>query len=147
MAKMCAAYVMVMCFGDEMVDTSIHCAWWWWPVGPIVSWWKRYGWGLWSGDVGFSSKQSGGVRPLMIALGYVGAVGAWVPGLALGPTATRALALFLGCRVELLAPLHRDGPLLRHAHLGLFQGAQSSVRSLRTSVVCTKRGRAVGRAA
>ena len=26
MAKMCAAYVMVMCFGDEMVDTSIHCA-------------------------------------------------------------------------------------------------------------------------
>ena len=27
MVKMCAAYVMVMCYGQEMVDTSIHCAW------------------------------------------------------------------------------------------------------------------------
>ena len=27
MVKTCAAYVMTMCFGQEMVDTSIHCAW------------------------------------------------------------------------------------------------------------------------
>ena len=34
----------------------LFAAWWWWPVAPLVSWWKRYGWGIWSGpnniDVG-----------------------------------------------------------------------------------------------
>ena len=144
MARMCAAYVMTMCFGDEMVDTSIHCAWWWWPVGPIVSWWKRYGWGIWSGEVGFGKGSSGGVRPLMIALGYVGAVGAWVPGLALGHTATRALALFLGCRVELLAPLN----LVMVPYYGTlisacFKALNLWTPLLRTSVACTKRGRAI----
>ena len=59
MVKMCAAYVMVMCFGQEMVDTSIHCAWWWWPCAPIVSFWKRYGWGCWSGDTTFGKGASG----------------------------------------------------------------------------------------
>ena len=39
MVKMCAAYVMTMCFSDEMVDTSLHCAWWWChrPAGNFVA--------------------------------------------------------------------------------------------------------------
>ena len=143
MAKMCAAYVMVMCFADEMVDTSIHCAWWWWPFAPLVSFWKRYGWGVWSGDVDFGGKHSGGVRPLLIALGFIGAVGAWVPGLALGDTATRALAMFLGCKKALLPAGLMVVPYYGTLISANFKALNLWMPLLRTTVACTNRGSAV----
>ena len=39
---------------------------------PLVSYWKRYGWGIWSGDQSISCTWTVGVRPLLIALGFVG---------------------------------------------------------------------------
>ena len=39
---------------------------------PLVSYWKRYGWGIWSGDQSISYTWTVGVRPLLIALGFVG---------------------------------------------------------------------------
>ena len=64
----------------------------------------------------------------------------WVPGLALGHTATRALALFLGCRVELLAPLN----LVMVPYYGTlisacFKALNLWMPLLRTTIVCTKR--------
>ena len=140
MATMCAAYVMVMCFSDEMVETSLYCAWWWFPWAPILSHWKRYGWGIWSGNVDFGKGNSGGVRPLMISLGLVGAVGAWAPGLALGNTGQQALAMFLGCKKALL-PV---GLMVVPYYGGListnFKALNLWTPLLRTSVACTKRG-------
>ena len=146
MAKMCAAYVMVMCFSQEMVDTSIHCAWWWWPFAPLVSFWKRYGWGVWSGDVDFGKGKSGGVRPLLIALGLIGAVGAWVPGLALGATATRALAMFLNCKVAALPVGLVVVPYYGSLISANFKALNLWMPLLRTTVACTKRGEAVCKA-
>jgi len=143
MARMCAAYVMTMCFSDEMTETSIYCAWWWWPFAPILSWWKRYGWGVWSGDIGFGKGSSGGVRPLLIALGFVGAVGAWVPGLALGDTATRALAMFLGCKKALLPAGLMVVPYYGTLISANFKALNLWMPLLRTTVACTKRGEAV----
>ncbi len=143
MAKTCAAYVMTMCFSDEMVDTSIHCAWWWWPWAPIVSWWKRYGWGCWSGDEGFGKGKSGGVRPLLIALGFVGAVGAWVPGLALGETGRQALAMFLGCKKASLPAGLMVVPYYGSLISACFKALNLWLPLLRTTIVCTNRGSAV----
>ena len=39
---------------------------------PLVSYWKRYGWGIWAGDQSISCTWTVGVRPLLIALGFVG---------------------------------------------------------------------------
>ena len=143
MAKMCAAYVMVMCFSQEMVDTSLHCAWWWWPFAPIVSFWKRYGWGCWSGDTSFGKGQSGGVRPLLIALGFVGAVGAWAPGLPLGETGRQALAMFLGCKEALLPAGLVIVPYYGSLISANFRALNLWMPLLRTTVACTKRGEAV----
>ena len=55
-----------------MMDTSIHCAWWVSMFAPLVSYWKRYGWGIWSGDQSISCTWTVGVRPLLVALGFVG---------------------------------------------------------------------------
>ena len=143
MAKMCAAYVMVMCFCDEMVDTSIHCAWWWWPFAPIVSFWKRYGWGCWSGAKDFGPKDSGGVRPLLISLGFIGAVGAWAPDLALGDTAKHALAMFLNCKVAALPAGLVMVPYYGKLISANFKALNLWMPLLRTTVVCTKRGEAV----
>ena len=143
MARMCAAYVMVMCFGQEMVDTSLHCAWWWWPWAPILSWWKRYGWGCWSGDRGFGKGNTGGVRPLLIALGFVGAVGAWAPGLALGETGRQALAMFLGCKKALLPAGLMVVPYYGTLISANFKALNLWMPLLRTTVACTKRGEAV----
>jgi len=55
-----------------MMDTSIHCAWWISMFAPLVSYWKRYGWGIWSGDQSISCTWTVGVRPLLVALGFVG---------------------------------------------------------------------------
>ena len=143
MARMCAAYVMVMCFGQEMVDTSICCAWWWWPWAPILSWWKRYGWGVWSGAVGFGKGHTGGVRPLLIALGFVGAVGAWAPGLALGETGRQALAMFLGCKKALLPAGLMVVPYYGTLISANFKALNLWMPLLRTTVACTKRGEAV----
>ena len=143
MAKMCAAYVMVMCFCDEMVDTSIHCAWWWWPFAPIVSFWKRYGWGCWSGAKDFGPKDSGGVRPLLISLGFIGAVGAWAPDLALGDTAKHALAMFLNCKVAVLPAGLVMVPYYGKLISANFKALNLWMPLLRTTVVCTKRGEAV----
>ena len=146
MVKMCAAYVMTMCFSDEMVDTSLHCAWWWWPFAPIVSFWKRYGWGIWSGDVDFGPKDSGGVRPLLIALGFVGAVGAWAPGLPLGETGRQALAMFLGCKKALLPAGLMVVPYYGTLISANFKALNLWMPLLRTTVACTKRGEAVCKA-
>jgi len=143
MAKMCAAYVMVMCFSQEMVDTSLHCAWWWWPWAPILSWWKRYGWGVWSGDEGFGPTATGGVRPLLIALGFVGAVGAWAPGLPLGETGRQALAMFLGCKKALLPAGLMVVPYYGTLISANFKALNLWMPLLRTTVACTKRGEAV----
>ena len=146
MARMCAAYVMVMCFGQEMVDTSINCAWWWWPWAPILSWWKRYGWGCWSGEVGFGPNATGGVRPLLISLGFIGAVGAWVPGLALGETGRQALAMFLGCKKALLPAGLMVVPYYGTLISANFKALNLWMPLLRTTVACTKRGEAVCKA-
>ena len=48
------------CFEIAPDQHQIFAAWWWWPVAPLVSWWKRYGWGIWSGpnniDVGVAGQ-------------------------------------------------------------------------------------------
>ena len=143
MVKTCAAYVMTMCFSDEMVDTSIHCAWWWWPWAPILSWWKRYGWGCWSGDKNFGKGHTGGVRPLLIALGFIGTVGAWVPDVVLGETGRQALAMFLGCKKALLPAGLMVVPYYGTLISANFKALNLWMPLLRTTVACTKRGEAV----
>ena len=54
-----------------MLDTSAY-AWWVSMFAPLVSYWKRYGWGIWAGDQSISCTWTVGVRPLLIALGFVG---------------------------------------------------------------------------
>ena len=108
-----------------------------------MSWWKRYGWGIWSGDIGFGKGSSGGVRPLLISLGFIGAVGAWAPGLALGETGRQALAMFLGCKKALLPAGLMVVPYYGTLISANFKALNLWMPLLRTTVACTKRGEAV----
>lgn len=140
MAKMMAVYVMSICFSYEMVETSLFCAWWWWPFLPLVAWWKRYGWGIWSGAVHFSQTSTGGCRPLMIALGWVGAMTDWTADLYLGTVAKQSLAMILGCSIDLLPDGLKIVPCYGTLTAVCFHAYNLFFPVLYVTVACTKRG-------
>ena len=143
MAKMMAFYVMMICFSYEMVETSLFCAWWWWPFLPLVSWWKRYGWGIWSGAMDFGHKHTGGCRPLMIALGWVGAVGSWAGDVYLGQVAKQSLAMFLGCTPEELPVGLKVVPYYGTLIAVCFHAFNLFFPVLYVNVACTNRGKKI----
>ena len=117
MACLCAAYIMAIGFSYEMVETSFCCAWWWWQwLGAIVCYFKKYGWGLWTCAVSEGGGHTGGMRPLMRQLDFMGDWSDWVACTALSGTANQALALFLKCGLNELPDNLRMipcyGPLL-----------------------------------
>ena len=141
MACLCAAYIMAMGFSYEMVDTSFCCAWWWWQwLGAIVCYFKKYGWGLWSCAVSEGGGNTGGMRPLMREIGFMGDWSDWIAGTAITGTAHQALALFLKCGLdEVPKGLHMIpcyGPLLSVTFIAL----NLWFPLFYLSIVCTKRG-------
>jgi hypothetical protein len=141
MACLCAAYMMAIGFSFEMVETSFCCAWWWWQwLGAIVCYFKKYGWGLWSGAVNESKGQTGGMRPLMREIGFMGDFSDWVACTAITGTAHQALALFLKCGLDEvpkgLQMIPCYGPLLSVTFIAL----NFYFPLFYLSIVCTKRG-------
>jgi len=141
MACLCAAYIMAIGFSYEMVETSFNCAWWWWQwLGVIVCYFKKYGWGLWTCAKGEGGGHTGGMRPLMRALGFMGDWSDWVTCTAISGTANQALALFLKCGLDELPDklqmIPCYGPLLSVTFIAL----NLYFPLFYLSIVCTKRG-------
>ena len=142
MMNCCAAYMIAFGFAYPMVETSLCCAWWWWSwVGVLVCYWKKYGWGLWSFANGEGGKgHTGGGRPVMRALGFMGDFEDWVAGRTLSGTALRCLALFLDCSLDALPSslcmIPCYGPMLSVT----FMALNRYFPLLYITVVCTKRG-------
>ena len=141
MACLCAAYMMAIGFSYEMVETSFCCAWWWWQwLGAIVCYFKKYGWGLWSGAVSEGGGQTGGMRPLMREIGFMGDWSDCVACTAISGTANQALALFLKCGLnelpDELSMIPCYGPLLSVTFIAL----NFYFPLFYLSIVCTKRG-------
>ena len=141
MACLCAAYIMAIGFSYEMVETSFCCAWWWWQwLGAIVCYFKKYGWGLWSGANSEGGSHTGGMRPLMREIGFMGDFSDWVSCTAISGTANQALALFLKCGLNELPDNLRMipcyGPLLSVTFIAL----NFYFPLFYLSIVCTKRG-------
>ena len=141
MMNSCAAFMIAFGFAYPMVETSLCCAWWWWSwVGILVCYWKKYGWGIWSFAACEGGGKSGGGRPVMRALGFMGDWEDWIAGRTLSGTALRCLALFLDCSLDALPSglcmIPCYGPMLSV----IFMALNRYFPLLYITVVCTKRG-------
>ncbi len=141
MMNSCAAFMIAVGFTYPMVETSLCCAWWWWSwVGVLVCYWKKYGWGLWSFALGEGGGQTGGGRPVMRALGFMGDWEDWVAGRTLNGMALRCLALFLDCSLDALPSGLCMIPCYGRMLSVTFMALNWYFPLLYITIVCTKRG-------
>ena len=105
-----------------------------------MCYWKKYGWGLWSFAIDEGGNHTGGGRPVMRALGFMGDFEDWVAGRTLSGTALRCLALFLDCSLDALPSglymIPCYGPMLS----ATFMALNWYFPLLYITIVCTKRG-------